>query len=55
MDTPRFQSIQDIRAYLRSQGALERHEMRVLRLWTQAKAQDLAFPESGPARLGDFA
>ncbi len=40
MDTPRIQSIQDIRAYLRSQGAHERHEMRVLRLWAQAKAQD---------------
>ena len=33
-------SIQDIRAHLRALGAGERHEMRVLRLWVQAKAQD---------------
>ena len=32
--------IQDIRAHLRALGAGERHAMRVLRLWVQAKAQD---------------
>ncbi len=33
-------SIQDIRTHLRALGARERHEMRVLRMWVQAKAQD---------------
>ena len=33
-------SIQDIRDHLRSLGANERHQQRVLRLWAQAKPQD---------------
>ncbi|MFY7859458.1 MAG: RNA methyltransferase, partial [Limnohabitans sp.] len=33
-------SIHDIRTHLRALGARERHEMRVLRLWVQAKPQD---------------
>jgi 23S rRNA (adenine2503-C2)-methyltransferase len=33
-------SIHDIRTHLRALGASERHEMRVLRLWVQAKPQD---------------
>ena len=33
-------SIQDIRDHLRFLGANERHQQRVLRLWTQAKPQD---------------
>lgn len=33
-------SIQDIRDHLRLLGANERHQQRVLRLWTQAKPQD---------------
>ncbi|WP_090140987.1 RNA methyltransferase [Limnohabitans sp. DM1] len=35
-----FHSIQDIRVHLRALGANERHEQRVLRLWTQAKPQN---------------
>lgn len=33
-------SIHDVRTHLRALGARERHEMRVLRLWVQAKPQD---------------
>ena len=41
--------IQDIRDHLRALGANERHEQRVLRLWTQAKPQD-----SGRRALENF-
>jgi 23S rRNA (adenine2503-C2)-methyltransferase len=35
-----IQSVQNIRDHLSALGANERHEQRVLRLWTQAKPQD---------------
>ena len=40
MPKPHIHSIEDIRAHLRSLGANERHEQRVLRLWAQAQAQN---------------